>query len=153
MESNSERTRLKVVGSRRSYPAAKTWQVSRQTPMRDLSLTREIMSARSVNVEPITLPEPAIVSRSGTIDVVAAWAAFRWEAMRAMAARRGEGPVEPGLYGEHGEVGLAVMFCSFLLDFLYLQVVRKGKEKGDVEGEGESKVDEGLGGVTGSCKV
>lgn len=88
---------MKLVGSRRSYPAAKTWQVSRQTPMRDLSLTREIMSARSVNVEPITLPEPAIVSRRGIIEVVAACAAFRWEAMRAMAAGRGDGPVEPGL--------------------------------------------------------
>lgn len=55
------------------------------------------MSARSVNVEPITLPEPAIVSKRGVIEVVAACAAFRWEAMRAMAAGRGEGPVEPGL--------------------------------------------------------
>ena len=55
------------------------------------------MSARSVKVEPITLPEPAIVSKRGIIDVVAACAAFRWEAMRPMAAGRGEGPVEPGL--------------------------------------------------------
>ncbi len=70
--------------------------------MRDLSLTREIISARSVNVEPITLPEPAIVSRRGIIEVVAACAAFRWEAMRAMAAGRGDGPVEPGLRESRG---------------------------------------------------
>ena len=42
--------------------------------MRDLSLTSEMMEARSLNVEPITLPEPAIVSRRGVTVVVEAWA-------------------------------------------------------------------------------
>lgn len=42
--------------------------------MRDLLSTREMMEARSVNVEPITFPEPAIVSRRGVTVVVEAWA-------------------------------------------------------------------------------
>lgn len=70
-------------------------------------------------MEPITLPEPAIVSRTGIIEVVAACAAFRWEAMRAMAAGRGDGPVEPGLQDEHGKVGVSgsvlSSFCSTLV--------------------------------------
>ena len=61
------------------------------------------MSRRSVNVEPIMLPVPAIVSRSGVILLVAMCAALRCVAMRAMAAARENGPVEPGLKVGEGE--------------------------------------------------
>lgn len=61
------------------------------------------MSRRSVNVEPIMLPVPAMVSRSGVILLVAMCAALRCVAMRAMAAARGKGPVEPGLKVGEGE--------------------------------------------------
>ena len=67
--------------------------------MRDLSSTSEIMSRRSSNVEPITLPAPAMFSRRGFTVLVAAWARLRDLAIRVMAEGRGEGPVAPGLDG------------------------------------------------------
>lgn len=116
--------------------------------MRDLSWTREIMSARSVNVEPITLPEPAIVSRRGIIEVVAACAAFRWEAMRAMAAGRGDGPVEPGLEERHGKVG--VSGCYFVI-FLY--DLGNWKKCGRATKESGNGWREGPGRFTGNYKI
>ncbi len=95
--SKSSSTEAKEAGERRSYPAANTWQVSRQTPIRDLSFTSAIISRRSEKVDPITLPAPAMVSSTGVMVVVEACAALRWDAILAMAAGRGEEPVEPGL--------------------------------------------------------
>lgn len=56
------------------------------------------MSARSANVEPRTVPPPAMVSSNGTTLEVAAWAALRWVAIRAMADSRDEDPAAPGLW-------------------------------------------------------
>ena len=47
--------------------------------MRDLSSIREMMEARSSNVEPITFPAPAIVSRRRVTVVVDAWARLALE--------------------------------------------------------------------------
>lgn len=55
------------------------------------------MSRRSSNVEPTTLPAPAMFSSTGLTVEVAARARLSAEAMREMAAGRGCGPVEPGL--------------------------------------------------------
>lgn len=50
-----------------SYPASKTWQVSRQTPMCDERATRSRISRSSSKREPTSLPLPAIVSSSTVV--------------------------------------------------------------------------------------
>ena len=46
----------------RSYPAAKAWQVSMQTPTRDLSSTLSIIFAKCSNLNPRLVPCPAVFS-------------------------------------------------------------------------------------------
>ena len=75
----------------------KEWQVSRHTPTLLLSYTRAMMSRRSSNVEPMTLPVPAMFSRTVLTVLVERCAALRRSAIRAIASGRGEGPVFPGL--------------------------------------------------------
>lgn len=50
------------------------------------------MEARSLNVEPMTFPEPAMVSSSGVTVVVEAWArlAFRFRGV-SFSSQEGEG--------------------------------------------------------------
>ena len=70
--------------------------------MRDLSSTSAMISARSVKVEPNTVPPPAMVSSNGITLEVARCAALRCLAIRAMADSRDEEPAAPGL--REGEV-------------------------------------------------
>lgn len=72
--------------------------------MRDLSLINEMMEARSLNVEPMEVPAPAIVSSTVVTVWVAAWLALSWAAMRAMAGSRAEALEAPGLGGREMNV-------------------------------------------------
>lgn len=80
------------------HPAANTWQVSMQTPTRDLSLICSMIEARSEKVEPRTEPDPAIVSNTGITDLVEEIARLSEVEIRVRAeARVAVAPVQPGL--------------------------------------------------------
>ena len=78
-------------------PRTNAWHVSRQTPTRVLSSTKAMMSRRSSQRDPMTLPVPAMFSRTVVTVRVLRWALFRAAAMRPIASGRGWGPVDPGL--------------------------------------------------------
>lgn len=76
-----------------------TWHVSKQTPTRDLSFTRAMISRRSSNVDPITF-RPTIVSRT-ILTVRVSWCArLSADAIRVIPSSRGCGPGQPGLQND-----------------------------------------------------